>query len=111
MARKERYLKMARDSRVVNKEEERKIIVRLHQRGEDKISPTVYAVGDVDDFELLFAISALAEKFANTENSRAKTSDEIINMISMAVETGVNGEVDEYARHFIMALKEIRARA
>ena len=102
---------MARDSRVVNKGEERKIIVRLHQRGEYKLSPTVYTVGDVDDFELLFAISALAEKFANTKNSRAKTSDEIINMISMAVETGVNGEVDEYTRHFIMALKEIRARA
>ena len=70
---------MARDLRVVNKEEERKIIVRLHQRGEDKFSPTAYTVGDVGDFELLFAISALAEKFANTENSRAKTSDEIIN--------------------------------
>lgn len=94
----------------MSKERERKIVISLHQRGEDDLTPHVETVGEVDDFELLFAISALSEKFADTDNSRLNPKDQVVGMIADAVAGGVHGKVDEYINRFIEAIKELRDR-
>lgn len=94
----------------MSKERERKIVISLHQKGEDDLTPHVDTVGEVDDFEWLFAISAISEKFADTDNSRLNPKDHVLGMIADAVAGGVNGEVDEYINRFLEAIKELRDR-
>lgn len=94
----------------MSKERERKIVISLHQKGEDDLTPHVDTVGEVDDFEWLFAISALSEKFADTDNSRLNPKDQVLGMIADAVAGGVHGEVDEYINRFLEAIKELRDR-
>lgn len=94
----------------MSKERERKIVISLHQKGEDDLTPHVETVGEVDDFEYLFAISALSEKFADTDNSRLNPKDQVVEMIAGAVAGGVHGKVDVYINRFLEAIKELRDR-
>lgn len=94
----------------MSKERERKIVISLHQKGEDDLTPHVETVGEVDDFEYLFAISALSEKFADTDNSRLNPKDQVVEMIADAVAGGVHGKVDVYIDRFLEAIKELRDR-
>ena len=92
----------------MSKERERKIVISLHQKGEDDLTPHVETVGEVNDFEYLFAISALSEKFADTDNSRLNPKDQVVGMIVSAVAGGVHGKVDVYINRFLEAIKELR---
>ena len=95
----------------MSKERERKIVISLHQKGEDDLTPHVDIAGEVDDLEYLFAISALSEKFADTDTGRLNQRDQVLGMIADAVAGGVNGEVDEYISRFLKAfIKELRDR-
>ena len=95
----------------MSKERERKIVISLHQKGEDDLVPHVETVGEVDDFEYLFAIAKLTEVFAKTPDSKANGEKAVIDMISMAVTAGVKDKVDEYVRFFIKALIDQRTKA
>lgn len=94
----------------MSKERERKIVISLHQQGEDDLTPHVETVGEVDDFEYLFAISALSDKFADTDDSRLNPKDQVLGMIADAVAGGVHGEVDVYINRFLEAIRALRDR-
>ena len=93
----------------MNKEES-KIVISLHRKGDNELSPRIETVGEVDGLEYLFAIAKLAEVFAKTPDSKANGEEEVINMISMAVTAGVKDKVNEYVKCFIDALIEQRKK-
>lgn len=94
----------------MNKEES-KIVISLHRKGDNELSPRVETVGEVDDFEYLFAIAKLTEVFAKTPDSKANEEKAVIDMISMAVTAGVKDKVNEYVKFFIKALIDQRTKA
>lgn len=94
----------------MNKEES-KIVISLHRKGDNELSPRIETVGEVDDFEYLFAIAKMAEVFAKTPDSKANGEKAVIDMISMAVTAGVKDKVDEYVKFFIKALIYQRTKA
>lgn len=93
----------------MNKEES-KIVISLHRKGDNELSPRIETVGEVDDFEWLFAISKLAEMFSKTPDSEANGEEKTLDMIAMAVTAGTKGEVNEYVKCFIDALIEQRKK-
>ena len=93
----------------MNKEES-KIVISLHRKGDNELSPRIETVGEVDDFEYLFAIAKLAEVFAKTPDSKANGEEAVVDMISMAVTAGVKDKVNEYVKFFIDALIEQRKK-
>lgn len=93
----------------MNKEES-KIVISLHRKGDNELSPRIETVGEVDDFEWLFAIAKLAEMFSKTPDSEANGEEKTLDMIAMAVTAGTKGEVNEYVKCFIDALIEQRKK-
>lgn len=93
----------------MNKEES-KIVISLHHKGDIELSPRIETVGEVDDFEYLFAIAKLTEVFAKTPDSKANGEEAVVDMISMAVTAGVKDKVNEYVKFFIDALIEQRKK-
>lgn len=90
--------------------EESKIVISLHRKGDNELSPRIETVGEVDDFEYLFAIAKLAEMFSKTPDSEANGEEKTLDMIAMAVTAGTKGEVNEYVKCFIDALIEQRKK-
>lgn len=93
----------------MNKEES-KIVISLHRKEDSELSPRIETVGEVKDFEYLFAIAKLIEVFAKTPDSKANGEEAVIDMISMAVTAGVKDKVNEYVKFFIDALIEQRKK-
>ena len=93
----------------MNKEES-KIVISLHRKGDNELSPRIETVGEVDDFEWLFAIAKLAEMFSKTPDSEANGEEKTLDMIAMAVTAGTKDEVNEYVKCFIDALIEQRKK-
>lgn len=94
----------------MSEKKERKIIISLHQKGEDELAPKVETVGEVKDFEWLFAIAKLTEMLSKTPDSEANGEEKTLDMIAMAVTSGVQGRVNEYVKLFIDALIEQRKK-
>jgi hypothetical protein len=90
--------------------EERKLIITMHNPGDSKVAPRISAEGEIASFELLMAISALVERFANVAPSALKGKDRedaALNLLGAAVAFGFDNKSEEYAKQVTKGIKEL----
>lgn len=81
---------------------ERKLIITMHNPGDSKVAPRISAEGGgIASFELLMAISVLAEHFVRVEPDALKGKDAeniVLNLLGAAVAMGLENKSEEYAK-------------
>lgn len=90
--------------------EERKLIITMHNPGDSKVAPRISAEGEIASFELLMAVSALVERFANVAPSVLKGKDKeeaALNLLGAAVAFGFDNKSEEYAKQVTKGIKEL----
>lgn len=90
--------------------EERKLIITMHNLGDSKVAPRLSAEGEIASFELLMAISSLAERFANVAPSILKGKDKenaALDLLGAAVAFGFDNKSEEYAKQVTKGIKEL----
>lgn len=90
--------------------EERKLIITMHNPGNSKVAPRISAEGEIASFELLMAVSALVERFANVAPSVLKGKDKeeaALNLLGAAVAFGFDNKSEEYAKQVTKGIKEL----
>lgn len=94
----------------MEKMKDRKLIITMHNLGDSKVAPRISAEGEIASFELLMAISALVERFANVAPSILKGKDRedaALNLLGAAVAFGFDNKSEEYAKQVTKGIKEL----
>ncbi len=90
--------------------EERKLIITMYNPGDSKVAPRISDEGNIASFELLMAISALAERFANVKPDAFKdkdSEDAALNLFGAAITMGLEKKSEEYAKQIVIGFKKL----